>query len=349
MKPWFGFLTGSSTNEELPEIFKLGVSKEDFVRVDVMSIYSKILTDVVERTHGLDDEQQFLLWDNCLKSESSAGLITLLAKAMSEKADLFLVIDSGILREADQKERETIESDYRSQAKSSTGIYISFKKYTRTDMVTLYSGLEFCAVGSLNKTMNLAQSIQFKMNDMRASTSVTSKDDVITQAQTVAKALGKGRDVLLDGKDSIETAAPDMSATKESVGFLNQKRAFYLGMPESYITGEQTGGIGSSGENDTKAVERGLKNYYFSIMKPTLEALFPGVKLTYKSQDFRQMSQAFEAMKTFALVDDELLTADQKKQIIMQLFDFDTDSGSDDKSPANKKVAPAAAPAKDPA
>ena len=343
---WFSFLGKAAGSDELPDIFALSINSTEFVKTDVVSIYSKILTDVVERTHGLDDEQQFLLWDNCLKSEASSGLITLLAEAMCDKADLFLVIDSGVLRKANHAEQSQIEADYKKQAMSAVGIFVSFKKYARTDMVKLYSGLEFCTVASLNKTMNLAKAIQFKMNDMRAGTSLNSSEEVINQAKSIAAALGKGKDVLLDGKDSIETAAPDMGSTKESVEFLNQKRAFYLGMPESYIVGEQTGGIGSTGENDTKAVERGLKNYYFSIVKPTLEALFPGQKLSYKSQDFRQFTQGLEALKTFSLIDDELISNDDKKKLINQLFDFDTLSGSDDQTAAKKKEEKPAAPVK---
>lgn len=345
---WFGFLGSSSSDESLPKTFALAITEADFVKTDVISIYSKILTDVVERTHGLTDDQQFLLWDNCLKSESSAGLITLLAEAMADKADLFLVIDAGVLRKADMKEKAQIEADYKARAGSDAGIYISFRNYRRTDMVKLYSGFEYCAVGSLNKTMNLSKALQFKMNDMRASTSLNGSEAVVTQAKNIAKQLGDGKDVLLDGKDEIVTAAPDMSATKESVGFLNQKRAFYLGMPESYITGEQTGGIGSSGENDTKAVERGLKNYYFAIVKPTFEALFKGAKLTYKSQDFRQITQGLEALKTFALIDDAILSIDDQKKLVNQLFDFDTAGGSDDQSPAKKPAAAAPAPKVEP-
>lgn len=344
MKPWFGFFSASSGSDELPDIFPMVITKDEFVKTDVVSIYAKILTDVAERTHGLSDEQQFALWDNCLKSEATSGLITLLAEAMTDKADLFLVIDAGVLRKANNEERKQIDNDYKAQATSSAGVFISFKQYSRTDMVKLYSSFEFCAVGSLNKTMNLSKSIQFKMNDMRASTSLNSSDEVKTQAKAIATGLSKGKDVLLDAKDEIVTASPDMSSTKESVAFLNQKRAFYLGMPESYITGEQTGGIGSSGENDTKAVERGLKNYYFSILKPALEALFKDVKLTYKSQDFRQITQGLEALKTFALIDDELISADDKKKIVNQLFDFDTAGGSDDQSPAKKQAAAAPAP-----
>ena len=327
---FFGWQIGSSESDELPDIFPVLISRDDFIKTDIVTIYSKILTDVLERTNGLSDEQQSLLWDSCVKSEKAKGLITTIASAMADKKDLFLVYEKGInvLREASEDERRQIELDYKSKAESAAGVFISFKNYTRSDMIKIYSGLEYCNVGSLTKTMNLSKAIQFKMNDLRASTSLTDKDDVKRQAKAIAKGLGEGKDVLLDGKDSIETAAPDLTATKEAITLLNQKRSFYLGMPESYINGEQTGGIGTTGENDTKAIERGLKNYYFSIVKPVLKSIFK-VDVTYKSQDFRQIDQGLEALKTFSLIDEALMSVEDQKKIIDQLFDFDTKQGSD--------------------
>lgn len=326
---WFGW-KADTAEQSLPEIFPISITQNEFVKTDVINIFSKILTDVVERTHGLPDDLQSLLWDNCVKSQSSDGLITTLAKAMSDKKDLFLVYEKplNVLRKATVNEETRIRKDYETQGESAIGYYISFKNYVRADMVKLYSGLEYCTVSALNKSMNLSKAIQFKMSDLRASTSLTDKAEVKEQAQLIAQGLGDGKDVLLDAKDMIETSKPDLTSVKESIMFLNQKRAFYLGMPESYINGEQTGGLGTTGENDTKAIERGLKNYYFSILKPVLESVFQ-VKVRYKSQDFRQITQGLEALKTFELIGEDLISVENKTAIINQLFDFDTEQGSD--------------------
>lgn len=319
-----------STSDELPDIFPLNVIKSDFIRTDVVNIYSKILTDVLERTHGLSEDMQSTLFDNCLESEAEAGLITMLAEAMADKKDLFLVWEPGIkvLRRATGDEQNKIQEDYKAQGESKEGIYISFKKYRRSDMIKLYSGLEYCTVAALNKDINLAKAIQIKLKDLRGSTGLIDKEDVKKQAQSIAKGLGEGKDVLLDKEDMIETSNPDLNSIKESITFLNQKRSFYLGLPEAYINGIQTGGMGTSGENDTKAIERGLKNYYFSVVKPVLKALY-GVDSKYKSQDFRMIDQALQALQTFSLVEDDLLSQDQKKAIINQLLDIDDDGGSD--------------------
>lgn len=341
---WFGWRVDPKSTEELPDIFPFPFRQADFVSIDVVNIFAKILTDVVERTHGLTDEQYFLLWDNCLKSSTNEGLITMIAKAMSDKKDLFVVYekDVEVIREATGQEAAQIRADYEKAAESPLGIFMSFKNFRRADMIKMYSALEFATVGSLYKNMNLAKAIQIKMSDLRASTGLTDSAGALDQAKIIAKGLGDGKDVLLDSKDEIVTATPDLTSTKESITFLDSKRAFYLGFPLAYINGEQTGGLGSTGENDSKAIERGLKSYYYSIIKPVCEEIF-GVKLKYKSQDFRQLDQALEAIKTFELVSDELVTFENKKRIIEAMLDLDSEENGDDTREAPPKAAPALA------
>lgn len=340
---WFGWNASATPSDELPEIFPLEVSESEFVKVDVVTIYQKILTDVLERIQGLTDDQIALLWDNCVASESADGLITMLAKAMTDKKDLFLVYDKALklVRVATQAEATIIAGDYKTKGESKAGVYISFKNFERADMVKLYSALEYCTVAALHKSMNLSKAIQLKMNDMRSSVSLTDSTVVVTQAQTIAASLADGKDILLDAKDAIETTSPDLTAVKESILFLNQKRSFYLGMPEAYINGEQTGGMGTTGENDTKAIERGLKNYYFSILKPVLEAVF-GAKVTYKSQDFRQIAGAMEVLKTLSLIDESLISEENKLLIINGILDLPADATGDvDREAAAKAKAEA--------
>jgi len=322
---WFSWKNPSNL-DELPDLFPLAVTSDAFVKTDVVNIYSMILTDVMERSVGIPPEIQPLLWDSCLRSESSAGLITMLATAMSEKKDLFLVYEKNVnvLREATDQEKSQIESDYARQASSPVGVFISFRKYIRSDLVRLYSALEYCTVASLNKAMNLSKAVQFKMSDLRASTSLTDKAEVEAQALKIARSLSNGKDVLLDGKDLIELLKPDLESVKEAIEFLNQKKAFYLRLPQAYIQGIQTTGISSTGEADQKAIERGLKSYFFSIIRPAMESVF-GLQLTYKSQDFRQITSGLEALKTFELTSDDLITSEEKRLIIESLFDFETD------------------------
>lgn len=339
----FGWNKTSETSE-LPDIFPVPITQGDFVGTDITAIYAKILTDVLERTDGLSDDQVALMWDSCVMSSSSEGLVTMLSKAMAEKGEIFLVFEKAVkvIRPATPNEQTQIRADYQKQGESSVGVFISFKTFKRSDMVKFYLGLEYCTVGSLYKSMNLAKAVQIKISELRASVSLADADSAKSQAKKIAESLSGGKDVMLDAKDLIETNVPDLTAVKESIAFIVQKLSFYLGMPDSYLTGIQTSGMGTTGENDMRAVERGLKGYYFSIVKPALEALL-GVNVTYKSQDFRQIENASDILKTFTLVDDVLISQENKRRIINRLLGLKEDEQGD---PAPKVVEPKIVPPK---
>lgn len=323
----FKFGTTKTTSNELVDIFPLTLTQAVFIKSDILSTYLKILTDVIERTHGIKEEFKPSLWDNCLQNEANEGLVTLLANAMTEKSDLFLVYKAlgqgaSVLRKATTEEQEIIRKDYKAKGESKVGIYVSFKKYRRTEMLEIYSAFEYCVLSGLNKTLNISKAVQLKINKLRESVAVADAQVAIDQAKSIASALKNGNDVMLDSEDEITTATPDTSSSEKSIMFLDAKRAFILGLPIAYITGQQTGGIGSSGENDMRAVERGLVQYFVSIIQPVLKALW-GLETEFKSQDFRQMTTALEVLKTFDLVSDENLPKEMKLEILARVFDID--------------------------
>lgn len=327
----FGFGTGEILgNYELPLIFPMAMNEGDFIRNDLETIYAKILTDVLERTQGLEPDQAAAMWDNCLANENSKGIVSLLSTAMYERTDLYLVYDKALkfARLANQAERAKISEDYKKQAYSSVGVYVSFKDFKKTSILKLYSVFEYLTICSLHKSMNLSKAMLIKISELRSSVSLTDSKKAEAQAKQIATQLGEGKDVLIDAKDIIESPIPDISSIEKAFSFINEKKSFYLGLPKSYITGEQTSGMGSTGEQDTKAIERGLKNYYQSIIKPLLTSLF-GVELTYKSQDFRQITQGLTALQTFDLISDTHISSENKTKIINQLFDFDNEAGQD--------------------
>ena len=349
----FSWLGGGSSATELPEIFPLDITKKDFVSTDVEAIYSRILTDVLERTDGIPAEKQKLLWDNCVASEAPDGLVTLLAKAITDRKDLFLVYDPAIelVREATNAEATQIREDYKTSLKSATGVYITFKKFKRVDMVKLYSALEYCDVSALYKSMNLSKAIQLKLTDLRGSVGLADSADVKAQALQIAQALAAGRDVMTDVKDVIETAKPDLTATNAAMDFIDRKRSFYLGLPLSWITGAASQTMSDTGDKDAKAVERGLKGYYFPIVKPVIEALFD-VTTTFKSDDSAQLTSALEALKTFDITSDDYLSAENKQLSVNKLFGLPSTAKGDppakvdpkDVTPTDPKQIPAPPP-----
>lgn len=321
---WAFLPTSDLADCELEEIFPLKLSKSDFVETDILSTYLKILTDTVERTFGIPAKFEPLLWDNFLQSESNRGLVSLLAEAMSCKTDLFLVYSpsTNVLRKATQQEQDEIKKDYAARGESKKGVFISFKEYRRTEVLRIYSSFEHCVLSSLNKSLNTAKALQVKVSDLRSSVGAQDADVAKGQARSIARALGRGNDVFLDAKDMIETAKVDTEPSEKAISFLAMKKAFILGMPMSYLDGEQTSGIGSTGEADSRAVERGLKQYYVSIVRPVLKALW-SIDTTFKSQDFRQVNTSMEVLKTLELVSEELVSIESKRELVARMLELD--------------------------
>lgn len=332
--------TQELSESELPDIFPLSLTQTDFTKSDIVATYVKILTDTIERVHGLPEKFHQTFWDNCVQSEAPEGLVHMLALAMAEKKDLFLVYSasSNVLRRATFDEQREIESDYKAKGESAVGVFVSFKKYRRTDMLLIYSVLEYCILASLNKTVNISKAVQVKINTLRSSVSAIDSSVAVAQAKSIANALKKGNDVLLDAGDDITTSTPETAPTEKAIAFLDSKKAFILGLPMAYIAGEGKPGMGDSGSADTKAIDRGLKQYFVSIIKPVIKALFK-VDVEFKSQDFSQVNTALETLKTFELTSDLYLSAEAKTEVIQRMFEVDPN----DEKKAKKREASQAA------
>lgn len=344
---WFSFLTGTGgESTELPDIYPFPVVEQAFRDSDILGTYQKILTDTLERVHGLSEKQMKVMWDSCLQSESNRGLIQLLSEAMACQQELFLVYKASldILRKADRDEEKQIRDDYKKTGKSNVGIFVSFKDYKRSELLKVYSALEFCVLCSMHKSLNLSKAVQLKISDLRASVSLSDSAIAKSQAMDMARALARGKDILLDAKDVVETAKPDTSTMEKAIAFLDSKRAYILGFPIAYIAGQQAPGIGDTGEADTKLIERGLKQYFESILKPVATALFGGVKLEFRSQDFREMSTALEVAKTFELVSDQTIPPEVKIEILAKVFGIEQKDYEDALAKVEVITPPATAP-----
>lgn len=336
----FGFNWGSgSQSNELPEIFPIPILQSVFVEIDVANIFKRILIDVAERTQGINPDEQKLLWDNCLGSEVQDGLISQLAKAMVQKADLCLVYDRTVrvVRPAKDDEAREIRADYEKKNESSKGIFIRFHNFRVVDMIKFYSAMEFCAAGGLYKSMNLSKALQIKLSDLRASTGLNDSDVLKAQMVLMAQALNEGKSIGLDAKDIVETAKPDLTATDSALRLIAQKQSMYLGLPASWVTGELQGGMSDTGKADAAAVERGLKPYYVSIFQPVVEALFT-IKTTFKSDDFEMLSTANETLKTFELTSNDFVSMDNKLQILNKLYGLPASAKGDPPKPVEPGI-----------
>lgn len=320
---WLSFLgSGSESVESLRDIFPIPILQQDFVTIDVQNIYSRILTDVLERTHGIPEEAKNLLWDNCLASDKQDGLLTMVAKAMVNKKELYLVYrkDLKLIRAATPTEETQIQNDYKERGESKVGVYVTFKNYIKSDIVKFYSTLEYCAVGGLWKQANLSKAILIKISDLRASVSLADASKAMSQAKNMADGLADGKDISMDAKDIVESLSPDLTATNSTLDLISKKHSFYLGLPASYFSGEgESSTLSDTGKADSKAVERGLKPYYFSIAKPLIEGIF-GVKTTFKSDDAEGLVAALNALEIMDRTSNEFLSLDNKTLVVNRAF-----------------------------
>ncbi len=104
----FSFFSNNA-DTTLPEIFPIPIAQSQFVSIDVQNIFKRILIDVLERTQGVPEAKQNLLWDSCVKDQSQDGLITMIAKAMTDMSDLYLVFKADVIRKATSQEEQEIK------------------------------------------------------------------------------------------------------------------------------------------------------------------------------------------------------------------------------------------------
>jgi hypothetical protein len=177
--------------------------------------------------------------------------------------------------------------------------------------------------------MNLSKAVQIKIDSLRAAVSLADSAEAKKQAAEIAEALSKGKSVALDAKDILELLVPDLSATEKAMDFVAQKQSFYLGLPASYFKGAgQSSSLSDTGKADSKAVERGLRPYFYSVVKPIADVLFE-VKTSFKSDDFEMISTGLEMLKTFEITSDELLAQDNKRKMINKVFGFPENTKGD--------------------
>lgn len=314
----------NDNSNALKNIFPLSIDCPTFKKADIRATFTKILTDTLERTHGIPKDHVKLLWDNCVQNESQFGLVTYLVEAMIAQSNLFLVYNKTVkvIRKATPVEQAQIEKDYQTKSESSVGVFISFKNFQRTQMLNTYSELEYYVLASFHKTVNISKAVQIKIDGLRSSVALNDEEIPRAQARSIADAISAGNDVYLDSKDDITNATPNIAPTEKAIAFLNEKRAYILDLPISYVSGVQTTGIGATGEADMRALERGLKQYFFTIIQPVLKAIFK-IDVVFKSQDFRQTESALELLKTFEMVSDDLVSKDSKQEIIARYFGLD--------------------------
>lgn len=311
---FFNFGSGASTTLYIDKPFQLNLADTVFVENEITGLYEKLLMDCYSRSNDLKESP--IYFDNCLASENNQGLISLLSDAMYKKTDLFLVLKSDVIRLADTEEKTKIAEDYKKTGKSSIGVYCSFKDFVKTDMLKVYYSMLFNVFDTTNTQMNISKSIQVKINKLRDLVSLSAKDSTVPQAKDLVDALKNGKGIMLDKDDEIAAIMTSLDPVKAGIELVNSKVASTIGMPLSYVNGELSAGLSSSGEGDSDMVERGLKPYFNSIWKPVVDKLMDS-NITFKSDSWRTLEPMLKYITVIETSD--LIEKDVKAKFVKSI------------------------------
>lgn len=306
------------------EIFPFPISEMTYVKDDVRTILKRIITDTIERSQGISDKALKTLNDKVV-GVNTDGLISILVDAIYNKSEVVIFYDRSIdvLKIADSKQAAKIREDYKKVGgESPDGIILNFKNFDMVNMLKVYSAIEYNSICSLFKVVNLSRALQVKISKMRESVALKDSKKFIEDARAIAIALSKGQGVVVDKEDEITVPQVDFAPTEKALKFCATKKAEITGMPSSYITGLQSDGLSSTGEGDDKAIEKGLRYYFFLIIKPVFKELF-GDDLKFRSNNKEAVMASLEALKVFELIDNEsLITLVEKRGVIENLLEL---------------------------
>lgn len=320
----FGINFGKSPTSVsgIPELWPMELRSAIYTEIQLFTVFTRILSEVFARSEIISDEFRPLL-RNSMAGSGSKGLIEHIVCAMARQTSLVLKYEAGILYEPEYGEKTKILETVKKGQKLERTLVLSFQNYHRTTVLRQYLLHKYLLLCAQNKALNLSTALQLKINEFRASVSMKDWKAVggpHDQAKEIVEALLDGRPAAMDSQDVLELLTPDVSSLKEVANDLHSEMALILGLPLSWIAGTAKSGLGDSGDADARAIERGLEPYFWESAYPAYLALFGG-KLKFRTEDFRNIGPALEAMRTFQLDDGELLPKEIQQKILYQLLD----------------------------
>lgn len=293
--------------------FPYGDKKTKFAEIFVFELLRKILTDCYRHAADFPQDKKEALWDSAVSSQARRGLITLLARAMTDKAKVYLVYDSGIVRKATEEEKKEIDLNPAQKGRAC----LDFTDYHRSTILLNLAYLVEQLLYNANASLNLSKSVLVKIATLRESVSNLNAQDIIQQAKDIKDGLQKGEGALLDAGDAVELPAFDTNPMEAALDVLYGLISMVSGMPRVYVSGEGTEGLNASGEGDETSVERGLEYYFNSVFVPACEQLL-GVRPVFKTSSWRKFAQVANFLPVIEASD--LISQDVKTKLMKELF-----------------------------
>lgn len=287
-------LNGSS---DLVAPWCLDLDRMEFVRLKVFSLMQKIFTDCYRYSTKIKNkDKENALFDSLIYVKAQYGLISKLAWMIASCSKEYLVFDHGIIREAEYKEKEKIDDDYKRGMTYKYGIILDFSKYAIGKLLSHYFHQIYTIEQANNNSISLGGSIQYKVKNYRAKIGYveSDSDDIKGQASEVIKYARDGKPIVIDAEDLLEQtdAGKNVSVADSSRERCYRELAAAIGAPVSYITGddEVTTGSGASYERLDARAEDMIKNFWLTVFKPVVESLL-GEKIEFQSQKWMTIKE----------------------------------------------------------
>lgn len=322
----------ANSTSDIDPFWLLSISQALFCELQLRAIYTRILTDVIARSETIPTVYRSLLRDS-MEGFGQRGLVEHIVHAMANQSDLVLKYEAGILYVPNYGEKQQIVDGWKNGIKPANTLLLSFRNYYKTTIMRQYLHHKYLLLGTQHRALNLSSALIMKIDNMRATVSLKDSPVAIEQAREIAIALVNGSPAILDSKDIIELPKVDIGPIKEVANDLQSEISLILGLPLSWVAGKQKVGLGDSGDADARAIDRGLEPYFWESIYPAFELLF-GVKLKFRSENFEMLAQGLEALRTFELIGDDLISLENKRRIISSLLNIENDLEGNERIPA---------------
>ncbi|MDR2709178.1 MAG: hypothetical protein LBC07_04300 [Elusimicrobiota bacterium] len=298
--------------------FTFPIDEINYLNIKLSLLFSKILRDCFARSEGISDKIKPLFWDTVVKAYGKAnadkGLISLLSTAMAAQTDLFLIYKNGVLRQADEPlEIEQIMQSFKN-GNAKVGYWFSFKDFDLSKILRLLFSFQLAIMATTFTGLNVSKALQFKINDLRKLVADTESEMPTNQVKKINEGLKAGKSIVIDALDKIETTHIEMSSVESGIKFINGLIAEALNMPLSYVNGELTTGISTTGESDSIAIERGLESIFNSVFKPSVDEIFK-LDIRFVSENWRILLSSGSALQTIESLSEDIVPLAVKQRM----------------------------------
>ena len=303
--------------------FDLSLKEKEFVDYMISDLYQSILTMCFDKIIFPDAEKDFKdkitpsFYDNLSVEGINKGIIKNLAYGIVQNKTIFLVNasagDNIIVRQGTQEELQKYEKE---QGNIKNQIQMDFTKYNQSKTLKLFYSMIYWIIRATNTNVKISNSVLVKIAKLRELVAKEDAEEVIKQAKEINDAIKKGNSIIADKDDTMERLEINSQATKDALDVAFSLISGLIKMPLSFVNGELTTGLTQTGDSDNLAIERGLKNYYYTILKPCTEKLFE-TKTRFSSDNTAKLKTLIGILPQLEL--STLLTDDEKRAIIEDL------------------------------